>query len=842
MGAVAALAASSAIEASGDSSGRDVAIERHRATRAAGAEIAARALEADYGPYAEAVLGPRPHIEADADGFELVSREIAETASAPVASSSAAPTNFRMRLPRSGDEPVTFQIDGHEVRVTEIGVNGSAERTEGAITYAREGGRIYWTESENGGYEEWLDIEAGRAYADRPIARWRVEGASLREHGDKVIVADARGTPKMLVSAPRAWARDGRAVDAKLSVVGSDILLSVDANGDAVLVDPSWETVASMVEARVEHSSTLLQDGRVLVAGGRFGTGPWVSAPNATISSVEIYDPVANTWTAVAPMPGKRRLHAAALLPGNKVLVAGGQGDGDLDSAFIYDVATDTWTPAASTPTAAHWRVGTPLGDGRVLVTGGDRSGAVSDAFIYDPVADAWTTAAPMNFNRRHHRAVLLDDGRVLVVGGNSGTGSDKSGLPSAEVYDPVTNTWTETNPMAEGHAQPAVVKLSDGRVLVAGGLDTSAGHTAAVEIYDPATNSWTSVAPLPTARAYAQAFQFGNGKVLVVGGENRDSGESLLFFYETALYDIASDTWTAGPAAAESHDIVFTGIQLDANRVLVAGGNIQSAWANTTTVTEIFHAVDPNGTLCTDGRDCASGFCVDGYCCNSACDGQCETCSALYGAPEHGTCGPVTAGTECDDGNTCTQSDVCTAEGICQGEPIAGACLCPPGTSSPDGSELTGCVPCEDGTFSGEGATSCTPWTECGDEEYESTAPSATNDRVCTACTVCEAGTVEASPCTETADRVCVPVETDAGTGSSDAGTGPRDAGTDPRDAGTQPVDGGIQPVADGGMQQPSGDDGCNCSSVGAGRDMPTAGLALVVMALGLVLRRRRR
>lgn len=67
----------------------------------------------------------------------------------------------------------------------------------------------------------------------------------------------------------------------------------------------------------------------------------------------------------------------------------------------------------------------------------------------------------------------------------------------------------------------------------------------------------------------------------------------------------------------------------------------------------------DP-GAPCNVPQDCASGFCVDGLCCDSACDEICEHCDTT------GTCVPTPAGTdpdgECGACQTCDGNQGCSA------------------------------------------------------------------------------------------------------------------------------------------------------------------------------------
>ena len=96
--------------------------------------------------------------------------------------------------------------------------------------------------------------------------------------------------------------------------------------------------------AREDHTSTLLQNGQVLVAGG-FNRG-------VVIASAELYNPTTRTWTVTGNMTIPRFQHTATLLPNGNVLVTGGNDNGYLSSAELYNPATGVWTTTASMSTA----------------------------------------------------------------------------------------------------------------------------------------------------------------------------------------------------------------------------------------------------------------------------------------------------------------------------------------------------------------------------------------------------------------------------------------------------------------------------------------------------------
>jgi hypothetical protein len=114
----------------------------------------------------------------------------------------------------------------------------------------------------------------------------------------------------------------------------------------------------------------------VLIAGG---LGPGSGESMVTIPDVDLYDPVTNSFapSASTPLMNEARSGATATLLNNgKVLVAGGSGTSNaiLASVDLYDPATNSFVPAASTPTMNNGRVyatATLLPNGEVLIAGG---------------------------------------------------------------------------------------------------------------------------------------------------------------------------------------------------------------------------------------------------------------------------------------------------------------------------------------------------------------------------------------------------------------------------------------------------------------------------------------
>ena len=276
---------------------------------------------------------------------------------------------------------------------------------------------------------------------------------------------------------------DGRV----LVVGGADSITetSVNALATAELYDPAtgtWAATGSMIGAHARHTATLLPDGRVLVAGGG-GSG----AGSDSLATAELYDPATGSWTATGSMIEARTEHTATLLPDDRVLVAGGDSSSgpQLASAELYDPGTGSWTATGKMVRDHAGHMATLLPDGRVLVLGGSSAVAPeATAELYDPSTGSWAATASMNGEHIGGTASLLEDGSVLVAGGGSSGGSG-----GEELYDPSTGSWTATASMLEGRTNHTASLLDDGTVLMAGGVSPG-GMLASAELYDPGSGN----------------------------------------------------------------------------------------------------------------------------------------------------------------------------------------------------------------------------------------------------------------------------------------------------------------------------------------------------------------
>lgn len=313
----------------------------------------------------------------------------------------------------------------------------------------------------------------------------------------------------------------------------------------------------SMQARRADHTSTLLQDGRVLITGGMVENGVF-------LKSAELFDPKRDAFAATDSMRSNRVEHTATLLPDGKVLVAGGlasrtfDGPGAVASTEIYDPASGHFLAGPSMTTARTGQGAVVLPNQKVLIVGGaDNSGPLASAEIYDPASNRFSATTSMHTARIGRTAVLLKDGRVLVTGGGNGR--------AAEVYDPQAAMWSVVGDMTTVREKFAATLLADGRVLVTGGAPDSHWHPMrSAEVFDPHTNQFTAIADMESARFKlpAAAVELGNGDVLVAGG----APEAEVFDGTTARFLRARGDLT------EAHFFAAAS-RLKDGRVLITGG-----------------------------------------------------------------------------------------------------------------------------------------------------------------------------------------------------------------------------------------------------------------------------
>lgn len=294
----------------------------------------------------------------------------------------------------------------------------------------------------------------------------------------------------------------------RLSVLSLGAACLALAIGTQVQAQGVWVTKAPVPTAR-SGAATGVIDGKLYVAAG------------SPLNALEVYDPISNSWSTKTPIPTTNQGSASGGVIDGKLYVVGGCLNGDCRAGVtnllqVYDPVADTWTTKASMPTT-RFGMATGVIAGKLYVAGGSTNCGpclgITTLEVYDPVTDAWTTKASMSTGREQFDGAVIN-GKLYVMGGSSG---NVTAFASLEVYDPVTDTWSTK-------ASMATPRFSLGAGAVNGILYAVSGYDPAtntllntVEAYNPATDTWTTVAPIPNVH-YGSKPQGINGVLYVTG------------------------------------------------------------------------------------------------------------------------------------------------------------------------------------------------------------------------------------------------------------------------------------------------------------------------------------
>jgi hypothetical protein len=265
-----------------------------------------------------------------------------------------------------------------------------------------------------------------------------------------------------------------------------------------------------------------------------------------------------------------REVATATLLRDGTVLVTGGTNTGGfaMASSETYDPSNGRFTLAGSMNTARIGHTATLLPSGKVLIAGGSQQWSTTPTFrsaeLYDPVTRTFTYTGSLNVARYVHTATLLPNGKVLIAGG------DQYGYqpPQTELYDPATGTFTLTGSLSTGRAFPVATLLGNGQVMVAAGYRYNVPQASA-ELFAPATGSFTTIGSMKMARGgLLSAATLPDGRVLVAGGQTTSGGSTT----SAEVFDPVSGTFSFTGSMADPRSNHVT-IGVLGGKVLVAGG-----------------------------------------------------------------------------------------------------------------------------------------------------------------------------------------------------------------------------------------------------------------------------
>lgn len=322
-------------------------------------------------------------------------------------------------------------------------------------------------------------------------------------------------------------------------------------------------SIGDMTVPRAAHAATRLSDGKILLVGGKEKEG-------SILSSAEIFDSKTNKFSPTGRMQSARFGHTATLLPSGQILIVGGAdaNGNSLPTAEIYNPTTGVFTAAGNLNAARSNHQATSLDGGKVLITGGVDSNrsALSSAEIYDPEKGIFTAADNMTEPREYHTATLLGNGNVLIAGGRTGKPSPETTLSSAEIYNPSLQKFASAGNMTVRRYSHSAIRLTDGKILITGG---STGRewkdrTARAEIFDPQRRVFTQIGEmsLPRFNHQSATVRLSDGRVFIAGAGAR-----------LEIFDPASGSFSSTAGNVGTGRILSTATQLPNGAILIAGG-----------------------------------------------------------------------------------------------------------------------------------------------------------------------------------------------------------------------------------------------------------------------------
>jgi hypothetical protein len=236
-------------------------------------------------------------------------------------------------------------------------------------------------------------------------------------------------------------------------------------------------------------------------------------------------------------------------------------------------------TTASGSPTTYTAPVTVPPANITLTATTVDGTPPASAVATVVVTAHGFVPTGSMTTEREYHSATLLDhgpaltNGKVLVTGG---LGNNKQALAAVELFDPVSGTFAPAKAsMTTGRAYHTATLLNDGTVLVTGGVDGSGTFLSSAELFDPTSGAFTPAkGSMDTPRAYHTATLLRDGTVLIAGGLDGTTG-----LMTAEVYNPATGTFTPMKGSMQYLHFYHTAALLDFGpaltngKVLVAGG-----------------------------------------------------------------------------------------------------------------------------------------------------------------------------------------------------------------------------------------------------------------------------
>jgi thiol-disulfide isomerase/thioredoxin len=258
------------------------------------------------------------------------------------------------------------------------------------------------------------------------------------------------------------------------------------------IASDTWSAIASLPGNRA-LPSVQAANGKIYIIGGYSATSPFTSQ-----STCYEYDPTANTYTAKAKVP-TAVFGAGSFVYNNRIYLLGGGTTAFATSVTtiqIFDPVANTWVTSPSTLPVGLWQHGVTVAGDSVMVIGGVTypAGSFTGSVYIGGISGN---------NITFTKAADYPDGPIYrLCGGNDGakgyfnggidntTNSSGSPAPNTYSYNPLTKTWTTFDPKPTPVYFGSQMIFANGKLYILGGQDTPNTATAVCEVLDPAGQS----------------------------------------------------------------------------------------------------------------------------------------------------------------------------------------------------------------------------------------------------------------------------------------------------------------------------------------------------------------
>jgi len=590
------------------------------------------------------------------------------------------------------------------------------------VEYVHEG-FVEWYVPDGRGIEQGFTIDTRPPGVGRVELEISVEGLAPKQQANGVTLGDEVRVDGLVVKDAR-----GRTLPAELVLVDGKLRIRTDDTAATypITIDPLYTPSEGKLLGTDLGASTWL--GRsVAISGDTAVVGASKESYTCCAGVAYVFTRSGSTWTQQAKLlptlGGDDQFGWSVAIDADTLAVGAPHyeygGSANTGAVFIYTRSGTTWTlqQTLGASGGAGFGYSVALSGDRVLIGEPWRTSNTGGAYLFTRSAGTWSQTKYFSagiYDEYAGTAVAIGDNYYAVGAPRNDVKAFNAGV--VHIYQTSLDPWLDLYPDAVANQEFGTSLAARGNPLAVG----APGATGASAAY-VFTHSTTSFG---LARKLTGDYSFGcsvaiNDTMVAVGERffnfSGANGAGRVHVYNQAGW--AEDA-TLSLSDRVTYDEFGTSVALT-NDTIVIGGASRDEKGTDSGGAYVYRVIPEKitGAACTISDECATKFCVDGVCCDTACTGKCQACSAARkGSGSSGTCGS-------------------TADG---GTPRTGECA----AASCSSSTLTGAQVCD-----GAGACKAGPVTSCG--LYACEATTAACRTTCTDSTHCSpAGWCDAGVC----------------------------------------------------------------------------------------------